>query len=111
MNSIKKTFDSLNLTLAQRKAARATDMYIFDNGENPFGCGFAWVVVKGVRGKKAELLKEFGFKKRYDGPGLSNWNPSGNITQDMDAKYEGAKVYAEALKSMGLDAYASCRLD
>lgn len=106
-----KLLDSLNLTLAQRKAARATDMHIFDNGENPMGCGFAWVVVKGVRGKKAELLKEFGFKKRYDGPGLSRWNPSASITQDMDAKYEGAKVYAATLREMGLDATAYCRLD
>ena len=106
-----KLLDSLNLTLAQRKAARATEMHIFDNGESPMGCGFAWVVVKGVRGKKAELLKEFGFKKRYYGPGLSLWNPSGSYTQDMDAKYAGAQVYAEQLREMGVDAYASCRLD
>lgn len=106
-----KLLNSLNLTLAQRKAARTTEDYILDNGENPFGCGFAWVVVKGARGKKAEMLKEFGFEKRYDGPGLSLWNPSGSYTQDMDAKYVGAQVYAEQLREMGIDAYASCRLD
>jgi hypothetical protein len=110
-NLIMKTFGEMGMVLASRKAARTTDMYIFDNGENPMGCGFAWVVVKGARGKKAELLKEFGFKKRYDGPGLSNWNPSGNMTQDMDAKYAGAQVYAEQLREMGIDATAYCRLD
>ena len=106
-----KTFGEIGMVLAGRKAARTTEDYILDNGENPFGCGFAWVVVKGARGKKAELLKEFGFKKRYDGPGLSNWNPSNNYTQDMDAKYAGALIYAEELRQMGLDAVAYCRLD
>lgn len=106
-----KTLDFTALSLAQNKATRATADYIFDNGENPFGCGFAWVVVRGVRGKKAEVLKEFGFKKRYDGPGLSSWNPSNSMTQDMDAKYAGAQVYAQELREMGLDATAYCRLD
>lgn len=94
-----------------KSAAEATANYIEQNGENPFGCGFAWVVVRGVRGKKADFLKTYGFKKRYDGPGLSLWNPSGNITQDMDAKYAGAQIFADILRSAGFDAYSSCRLD
>jgi len=106
-----KTFGDVGLIVAQRKATRTTEDYILDNGENPMGCGFAWVVVKGTRGKKSEMLKEFGFKKRYDGPGLSLWNPSQSYTQDMDAKYAGAQVYAESLREMGLDATAYCRLD
>lgn len=106
-----KTFGTMGLILASRKAARTTDMYLFENGENPMGCGFAWVVVKGVRGNKAQMLKDAGFKKRYDGPGLSLWNPSENMTQDMDAKYAGAQAYAEALREMGIDATAYCRLD
>lgn len=99
------------LTIAQRRAARNTDMYIEKNGEHPFNCGFAWVVVKGARGNNAKLLKEFGFKKRYDGPGLSLWNPSMNMTQDMSAKMAGAEKYAETLRDMGLNAEACCRLD
>lgn len=106
-----KVLGDILLTVAERKAARRTEDYIFDNGENPMGCGFAWVVVKGVRGNKAKLLKEYGFKKRYDGPGLSLWNPSGNYTQDMDAKMAGAEAYAELLRECGLDATAYCRLD
>lgn len=106
-----KTISELDMILANRKAARATENYIDENGEHPFNCGFAWVVVKGIRGKKAELLKEFGFKKRYDGPGLSLWNPSGNYTQDMSAKMAGAEVYAEFLNTLGIPATAQCRLD
>lgn len=92
-------------------AKTATNAYIGEYGENQFGCGFAWVVVKGIRGKKADTLKAMGFRKRYDGPGLSLWNPSGHITQDMDAKYEGAKAFAMVLRAAGLDASAQCRLD
>lgn len=96
---------------ALKKAADATANYIKDNGEHPFNCGFAWVVIKGVRGKKAELLKSFGFEKRYSGPGLMLWNPSGNLTQDMSAKYAGARAFADVLSEVGFDAYAGERLD
>lgn len=99
------------IEFALQKAANATAEYIESYGENPMGCGFAWVVVTGVRGKKADLLKRYGFKKRYDGPGLSLWNPSGNYTQDMDAKYAGAEVFASILEKEGFSAAAYCRLD
>lgn len=106
-----KTFGVFGLTVAQGNAQQATIDYIRENGEHPFNCGFAWVVVKGARGNKAKMLKEMGFKKRYDGPGLSYWNPSLHYTQDMSAKMAGAEVYAKALREMGIDAEAYCRLD
>lgn len=96
---------------ARVKASEATNNYIRENGEQPFNCGFAWVVVRGVRGKKADVLKSAGFKKRYDGPGLSLWNPSGSFTQDMSAKMAGASEFANALSEVGIDACAQCRLD
>lgn len=106
-----KKLSDIALTVAQHKAARATENYILDNGENPMGCGFAWVSVKNVRGKKAELLKEFGFSRSYVGPGLRLHNPSQNVTQDMDAKMAGAEVYAQMLRDCGINAEAFCRLD
>jgi len=96
---------------AVAEAKSATNRYLGENGENPMGCGFAWVVVKGLRGKKADALKAVGFKKRYDGPGLSLWNPSGSFTQDMDAKMAGARACADELRAAGIDATAYCRLD
>lgn len=110
MNST-KTFGMAGMLLAGNKASAATKQYIRENGEHPFNCGFAWVVVKGVRGKKADILKSYGFKKRYDGPGLSLWNPSESYTQDMTAKMVGAEVFAKELRGMGLNAEAYCRLD
>lgn len=106
-----KTITDLKLCVASAKAQEATIEYLAANGENPMGCGFAWVVVKGARGNKAKMLKDFGFNKRYDGPGLSFWNPSKHLTQDMDAKMAGAETYAAALRDMGLDATAYCRMD
>lgn len=102
---------AMNMTVAQAKAQLATKDYILENGEHPFNCGFAWVVVKGARGNKAKMLKEFGFSKRYDGPGLSLWNPSNHHTQDMSAKMAGAEVFAKELREMGINAEAYCRLD
>ena len=107
MNKLTNTI----LAIASRKAERHAEDYISENGEHPLNCGFAWVVVKGVRGNNAKLLKEHGFKKRYDGPGLSLWNPSKNFTQDMSAKMAGAEAYARTLCSIGIDAEAQCRLD
>ena len=92
-------------------ASSATTAHIEEYGENPMGCGFAWVDVKGVRGKKLESLKGFGFKKKYVGTGVSLWNPSKNITQDMDAKMAGAEACAMILRAAGFDATAGCRLD
>ena len=106
-----KVLGDAGLLVASIKAHSATNEYIESFGEHPFNCGFAWVVVKGARGKKAELLKAHGFKKRYDGPGLSLWNPSESYTQDMSAKMAGAEVYAKFLRELGIDAEAFCRLD
>ena len=104
--------DMLTATLfaARNEADKATTNHIREYGENPMGCGFAWVKVKGVRGKALNILKEFGFKRAYGG-GFSLWNPSQSFTQDMDAKFAGAQVYAEMLREIGLDAEAQCRLD
>jgi len=101
----------LNFDNAYLAAVNATNNYIAENGENPFGCGFAWVDVRGARGKKLESLKSIGFKKKHVGTGVSLWNPSGSMTQDMDAKYAGAVAFADVLKQMGFDASVGSRLD
>lgn len=109
--TIKQDMLIATLFAARNEADKATTNYIREYGENPMGCGFAWVNVKGVRGKALNILKEFGFKKSYVGTGHSLWNPSQNFTQDMDAKYTGAEVYAKMLREIGVDAEAQCRLD
>lgn len=105
--------DMLTATLvaARNAAGERAYQYIREYGEAPFNCGFAWVDVKGVRGKALNILKEFGFKKSYVGAGHSLWNPSQSFTQDMSAKMAGAEVYAKMLREIGIDAEARCRLD
>lgn len=39
------------------------------------------------------------------------YNPSGNFCQNMDAKYEGAKAFANELKRHGVNATAIQRID
>lgn len=106
-----KEVNQLICLVAKRKAERAVENYLETHGENPINCGYAWVKVSGARGNKAKHLKEMGFKKPYDGTGLTLWNPSESSTQDMSAKMAGAVVYAQYLQSRGFDAVALCRLD
>jgi hypothetical protein len=57
------------------------------------------------------VLKAMGKgSKGYRG-GWQVWNPSEHPTQWMDAKYEGAKVFAQVLQAHGIDAQADCRMD
>ena len=109
--TIKQDMLVATLVSAQNEAERKAQEYINSYGEHPFNCGFAWVKVKGVRGKILNTLKEFGFKKVYVGSGFSLWNPSQCNTQDMSAKMAGAEVYAEMLREVGINAEAQCRLD
>jgi hypothetical protein len=100
------------LVEAQMLASKTTSDFIKKYGEQPFGCGFAWVECK-VRSNSAvgKLLQEFGFKKSYTRSGLSLWNPSNSYTQDMEAKLVGAQVYAEMLSLAGLECEVRSRLD
>lgn len=109
--AIKLDMLTATLVAARNAAGERTYQYIREYGEAPFNCGFAWINVKGVRGKALNVLKEFGFKKSYVGTGHSLWNPSQSFTQDMSAKMAGAEVYAEMLREIGIDAEAQCRLD
>ena len=98
---------------ARAAAAKATREFLAQNGDRDL-CGFAWVTVyeKGTTKVGRALLKE-GFRKGYGrGAGLEMWNPSGNPTQCITAKEEGARAAAEVLtRRLGVKAYAGSRLD
>ena len=93
-------------------AAEATKKMISENPDKWYPCGFAWVRIKPARGKFVNYLKSInvGKKDDFDG-GYVIYNPSQNITQWMDAKYNGAKVFAEVLRKHGINASAECRMD
>ena len=96
---------------ATQAAAKATEDFLAQHGDRD-ACGFAWVTVyeKGST-KLGRALKAVGFKPAYGG-GLQLWNPSGNWTQCITAKEEGARAYADVLKKFGIkEAYAGSRAD
>ena len=104
------TLASVHQTACQA-AAKATEDFLAKHGDRD-ACGFAWVTVN-ERGstKLGRALKAVGFKPAYGG-GLQLWNPSGNWTQCITAKEEGAQAYAKVLRLAGIEkAYAGSRMD
>ena len=98
---------------AAHQARTATKDFLAKHGDRDC-CGFAWVTVYDVRSnsKLGKALAGYGFSKSYTG-GLQLWNPSGNPTQSITAKEEGARAYANVLKAkLGLEkVYAGSRMD
>jgi hypothetical protein len=74
-----------------------------------FGCGFAWVNVKGLRGKITEAFKQAGFQRNeYEG-GYQLW--VSGFDQCANSKYAMARIVADKLQAEGFKAYAGCRAD
>lgn len=96
---------------AVAQAQEATAQSIAKYGESPFGCGFAWVDINPAKGEFVKYLKSLGVGGKGYPKGYSIWNPSGSYTQDMDAKYAGARAFAQVLRDNGINAVEGCRLD
>ena len=92
-------------------AKQECNSMIADNPGQWYPCGFASVVIRPARGPVVAALKEMGIGSKAYGGGYSVWNPSGNPTQWMDAKYQGAIAFAKVLQAAGVDAQAECRMD
>lgn len=114
MAQIKLTDDQANLIISEacRAAAEVTKNYLEDIGGCQYPCGFAWVIIKPARGQLVKLMKKRGLG-RVDETfgGFVVYNPSGNFSQNMDAKYEGAKAFVEMLKQHDVNAVAHQRID
>lgn len=105
------TIEELHV-IAKAAAEKAAKDYIDEFGE-PFFCGFAWVSIMFERtnSKVATQFKAIGFQKTHIPKQLMLWNPSGNGTQSMDPKLQGAVAYAEVFISEGYEVYAGSRAD
>ena len=94
------------------EAARKTQNFLAQHGDRDC-CGFAWVTVfeKGST-KLGKALIANGFRKSYEG-GLQLWNPSGNSTQCITAKEEGAEAFVTVMRNTfpGMKVYAGSRMD
>jgi len=110
MTDIKYIKDTIEQ--AFQAAKDATEKMITENPETWYPCGFAWVRIKPARGTFVKALKEMkrGHTDEYEG-GFVVYNPSGNHTQWMDAKFAGACAFADVLKSAGVKCYAQARMD
>lgn len=97
---------------ASTAASKAADELIAANPNTWYPCGFAWVRIKPARGKFVSWLKEqkIGRTDDYLG-GYIIHNPSGNSTQWMYAKEEGASAFVEVLRKYGINAKCETRID
>jgi hypothetical protein len=103
------------IALEARSSARIAAQKFFNEklgGVDQYACGFAWVDVYKVRSnsKLGKALQAVGFRKSYTGS-LQLWNPADFGCQNVDTLEEGARAYADVLKSYGIEAYAGSRLD
>lgn len=86
----------------------------FDDTNQEFNCGFAWLVLPG-KGDFARFLKKYrGASKNYEGKGIILWysyvyNPRGS--QSMSKHIIACHAFADVLKNHGFECYVESRLD
>lgn len=78
-------------------------------GHDRMPCGFAWVTLKGIKfntklGKMIRKIVHINDDKMI-------WNPGQYGGQNVYAKYDGARVYAQVLTEGGIEAVADSRWD
>ena len=71
-------------------------------------CGFAWVRVKGLRGKKLKEFQKRKFNKCFSGGYMLSVMDYG---QSHDRKAAYAREYAKTLQENGFNAWSESRLD
>tara|TARA_R100000773_G_scaffold42666_1_gene40135 strand:- start:770 stop:1144 length:375 start_codon:yes stop_codon:yes gene_type:complete len=71
-------------------------------------CGFASVIVKGLRGRVLGEFKKRGFEKHYRG-GISLWISDYGQSYDMKTAY--ARAYSKVLNERGIKSWPESRLD
>jgi hypothetical protein len=107
--------EKLNLnaiwTEAHAAAVAATAATVNANPDVWYPCGFAWVRIKPARGAFVNFLKEIDAGYTSEEGGYVVYNPSGHPTQWMDAKYAGARAFADVLRKHGIQAIAESRMD
>ena len=96
---------------AHQAAVDATAKTIAENPDQWYPCGFAWVRIRPARGKFVDFLKKIDAGYTSEEGGYVVYNPSGHHTQWMDAKYDGARAFAEVLREHGIKAQAEQRMD
>lgn len=101
---------------AARHAASKFFAEVMDNTDAG-SCGFAWVNIYTVDGKKIRANSKIGKALQAAGVGKDwtgawqLWNPSKFPCQNIDTLEAGARAAADVFKKYGFEAYAGSRLD
>ena len=97
---------------ANLAASSAQSTFLAEHGEQAY-CGFAWVDVSVERtnSREAKALTKMGFKKSWEPKTMQLWSPGNYHGQSMDVKEEGARAYAQVLRTYGFMANAGSRAD
>ena len=108
----------MNIELIHKEATAAAEKaaaeMLTKMGGDRGACGFAWVVIYGVKlsTKQGKEFAKLRFRKGYgQGAGIELWNPSGSPVQNIDIKEAGACAYAVVFAKYGFSAYMNSRLD
>ena len=100
--------------LADVASTAASTKYLNETlgGKDAYPCGFGWVEIYGIRAnsKIGKALADRGMRKDSYSKCFIFHSNTPNV-QNMDVQYEGARAAAEVLKSFGLRAYATSRID
>ena len=97
---------------AELAANSAQSKFLAEHGEQAY-CGFACVDVSVERtnSREAKALEKMGFKKSWEPKTMQLWSPGNYHGQSMDVKEEGARAYAQVLRTYGFMANAGSRAD
>lgn len=104
---------------AETEAHKSANEYFQNSlgGQDSFPCGFAWVVITQLDGKKikgntliGKALKKVGIDQDYNRE-FKVWNPSKFMCQNMDTLEVGARAYANVLKKYGFTVFSESRMD
>lgn len=99
------------ITEAFDAAKVATDAYLTAHPDQWYPCGFAWVTIRPAMGPLVTQLKKMKVGSRGYNGGWEIWNPAGHNTQCMDAKYAGARAFADVLQRRGYKCTPGQRMD
>ena len=99
-----------------QKASEAAQEAVkdFDESDQAFNCGFAWLVLPG-KGDFANYLKKFrSASKNYGSKGIVLWysnvyNPKGS--QSMTKHEIACRAFSEVLRDAGFECSVESRLD
>ncbi len=95
-HKLQAEFDAIQA--ARTVASETAQALINSNPGVWYPCGFAWVMIKPARGPLIEALKDRKLGRTSESGGFQVYNPSGNPTQWMDAKVDGATAFKNSLE-------------